>query len=112
MDIQFKSTKLKKDCGEFKRCVRRWGLPMAKLIRLRLDELRDSDNLAIMATLPQARLHELKENRKGQLAVKLKGPYRLIFIPINEPIPKNPDGGLDLQRITAIKILEVTDYHG
>jgi hypothetical protein len=27
-------------------------------------------------------------------------------------VPRKEDGGIDLTRVTAIRILEVTDYHG
>jgi hypothetical protein len=27
-------------------------------------------------------------------------------------VPQKEDGGIDLTRVTAIRILEVTDYHG
>jgi proteic killer suppression protein len=55
---------------------------------------------------------ELKENRKGQFSLRLDGRYRLIFIPNHDPLPTKPDGGLDWKRITAVKIIEVKDYHG
>jgi hypothetical protein len=27
-------------------------------------------------------------------------------------VPQKEDGGIDLTRVTAVRILEVTDYHG
>jgi proteic killer suppression protein len=45
------------------------------------------------------------------LAVYLDGPWRLIFEPANDPVPKKPDGGLDWTQVTVIRILEVRDYH-
>ncbi len=59
---------------------------------------------------PQRR-HELSGNRKGQFAIDLKQPFRLIFEPNHNPIPRKADGGFDLGKITAITILEVEDYH-
>jgi proteic killer suppression protein len=58
------------------------------------------------------RRHALSLNRKGQFAVDITENYRLIFEPNNNPLPLQKDGGLDLKRITDIKILEVEDYHG
>jgi len=78
----------------------------------RLDEMRDSNTLAILRTLPQARCHALKGNYKGKFAVDLEQPHRLIFEPANDPLPTLPDGGLDLARITGVQILAVADYHG
>jgi proteic killer suppression protein len=64
-----------------------------------------------MGLLPQVRCHELKGDRKGTLAVDLEHPYRLVFEPANEPVPRKSDGGLDWTNITAIRVLAVEDYH-
>lgn len=60
---------------------------------------------------PPERRHELKGQRKGQYAVDLKQPHRLVFKPNHDPLPRKSDGGLDLGAITAITILKVEDYH-
>lgn len=61
---------------------------------------------------PPGRCHELTEGqRSGQLSVDLDHPYRLIFVPNHDPVPKQPDGGLDWSQVTAIKILGVEDTH-
>ena len=78
----------------------------------RLDEIRDSDNLAVLMKLPGARCHPLREDRSGQFSVDLDHPYRLIFVPANDPLPRLADGGLDLTQVTAVLILERTDTHG
>ncbi len=78
----------------------------------RLQELRDVDVLEFMRRLPQADCHELLGDRKGQLAVNVQFPFRLIFKIANEPVPVRDDGGIDWTRVTAIRILEVVDYHG
>lgn len=111
MDITFSTKKFEKECNDYKLLVRRYGDQCAKLIRRRLDELRAAETLAVMQSLPHARCHELKENRKGQLAVDVKHPYRLIFEPDHNPIPSIPDGGLDWSKITKIHVIEVEDYH-
>ena len=112
MDIIFRNSRLEKDCNEAKRARKRFGPKRAKRLMQRLDELRAVEVLADMRTLPQAHCHVLKEDRKGQFAVDLDHPYRLIFEPANQPVPKLPDGGIDWDRVTAVKILEITDYHG
>lgn len=112
MDISFNSSRLEKDCNDSKRTTKRWGSDCGSRLRRRLDELRAAETLEIMRTLPQARCHELRGDRKDQLAVDLKHPYRLIFEVANDPLPQKEDGGLDWKNVTAIRILEVTDYHG
>lgn len=57
------------------------------------------------------RLHELTGDRKGQFAMDLLHPYRLIFEPTENPPPLKDDGGLDWLQITAVTIVEIADYH-
>ncbi len=84
----------------------------ANLVRARFDELADADTLEVMRSIPQAYCHELTGDRKGQIAVKLDGRYRLIFEVAENPVPSKPDGGLDWTRVTQIEILELAvDYH-
>lgn len=56
--------------------------------------------------------HVLTGDRAGQYATSISANYRLIFIPDHDPLPMLPDGGTDRARVTAIRILEVVDYHG
>ena len=81
-------------------------------MRARLDELADADTLAVMRSLPQSYCHELTADRKGQLAVKLDKGYRMVFEVANDPIPLKTDGGLDWNRVTAVRVLKLAeDYH-
>lgn len=73
--------------------------------------LRAARTLQEVPIRPPERRHELKGQRKGQFAVDLKHPRRLVFRPNHDPLPRKPDGGLDLEAITAIMILKVEDYH-
>ena len=111
MDIIFSSRKFAKECNQQDLLVKRHGAHRARLIRRRLDDLKAAASLEVMRTLPQARCHELKGNRAGQLSVDLDHPYRLLFKPADDPVPKRPDGGLDWARVTSIRILGVEDTH-
>lgn len=115
MIIHFKTTKLKKEFEQHKLLQRKHGPRRAKLIQLRMVELRAAETLADLwpPLSGPARCHELTEgNRAGQLSVDLDHPYRLLFRPEHTPIPKRPEGGLDWSGVTAIKILGVEDTHG
>ena len=114
MDILFKRKKDRDLCNKDALLRKKYrGNPRRyKLIRTRLDELADADNLEIMRYIPQAYCHELKASRKGQLAVKLDQWYRMTFEPANEPGLRKAGGGLDWSSITAIRILQLAeDYH-
>lgn len=112
MDILFRTRKLEKDCNDQRLLVRHYGDRRARVIQRRLDELAAAENLSIMDTLKYTRCHELIGDRDGQLSVDLDHPYRLIFRPANDPIPKRDDGGLDWTMVTAVEILKVEDPHG
>lgn len=103
---------MKKKCSSEKEMVKEWGPEIAKKLKQRLMEIQAMENLADLHLLPQARCHQLKGDRDNEFAVDLKHPYRLIFEPYQDPVPLKPDGGFDLEKITAVLIKEVGDYHG
>lgn len=112
MIITFASSRLEEECNDERLLVRRHGAQRAKLLKHRLVKLRAASNLGIFPPYRKPeRCHELKNNRKGQLSVDLDQPYRLIFRPLNNPLPVLPDGGLDWARITAVEILGIEDTH-
>ena len=111
MDINFSSGKLRKEFNDVKKLVRGHGQRRAVLIRRRLDDLAAAEILEVMRNLP-GRCHELTGDHSGQLSIDLDGPFRLLFIPANNPLPTRDDGGLEWSKVTAITILEVKNTHG
>ncbi|MFB3887108.1 MAG: type II toxin-antitoxin system RelE/ParE family toxin [Thermodesulfobacteriota bacterium] len=111
MLISYKNTKLEKEFCDLKLLKRRWGDRQGYLIAQRLDQIRAADNLAVLARLPQLRVHELKGNRKGQISIDVRQPYRLLIVPDHEEMPLKEDGGLDWPKVTKIKVLGVEDIH-
>jgi len=110
MEIFFSDGKFKKICSEQRLLQKKYGVPGAKILRRRLDDLRAAPNLETMRKFPGG-CHELEEDRAGQFAVDLDGPYRLIFEPADDPMPLKPDGGIDWSKVTCITILGRVDYH-
>jgi proteic killer suppression protein len=111
VDILFKERKLQKQCNQQAALVRAHGGRRAQLIRARLDALYEAACLEDLRNVP-GRLHELKGNRKGQLSLDLDHPYRLILVPDHSPVPSTEDGGMDWERVTAVKVLGIEDTHG
>ena len=111
MEIFFQGRKLQKICSSQKAMVRAYGPRLADCLQQRLAELESAETLEDMKFFPAARCHELMGSRKGQLAVDLIHPKRLIFIPEHDPPPAKSDGGLDWQQVTRIIIIETVDYH-
>ena len=110
LDISFKNTKLEKEFNEGKQLKKIHGDLRAKKIGLRLAEFRAAITLNDLTTGP-SRCHELTGDRKGQLSVDLDHPYRLIFVPNHDPVPRKPDEGLDWKQVTAIMIIGIEDTH-
>lgn len=108
--IVFATSKMEKVFNSDKELTRKHG-EQVKKIRARMAVLRAAANLAQVPKVPPDRCHELSEGRAGQFAVDLVHPYRLIFEPADDPVPRKVDGGIDLAMVTKIRILSVEDYH-
>lgn len=111
MEIEFATRKLQKTCQDEKSLRRAWGADGPRVGR-RLNELAAFEVLGHVPATPPWRRHQLKGDRDEQFAVDVRGSLRLVFAVAVHPTPRRPDGGIDLDRVTAITILEVVDYHG
>ena len=111
IEISWSQNKLEKACTSDKRGQREWGAEHWRLLRRRLASLRAAPTLEEMKGVP-GNCHPLHEDRRDQFAISLWGPYRLIFVPDHDPIPRLDDGGIDRTLVAQILITEVTDYHG
>ena len=98
MDITYKNRKIEKVCTDAKTAERTYGREMADKIQQRIDEIDAADTVEMMIKFHIGRCHSLTQNRKGQYAVDLVHPYRLVF-------EKNGD------KIQIANILEIVDYH-
>ena len=93
-----RTTKSKKVCTDAKTAERIYGRDMADKIHQRIDEIGAADTVEMMIQHHIGRCHPLTQNRKGQYAVDLVHPYRLVF-------EKNGN------EIQIAHILEIVDYH-
>ena len=98
MDITYRSRKLKKICTDAKTAERAFGREMAERIHQRIDEIRAADTVDMMIKFLIGRCHPLALNRKGQYAVDLVHPYRLVF-------------KINGDQIQIADIIEIVDYH-
>lgn len=98
MDITYKSKKIEKVCTDAKVTERTYGKEIAEKIHQRIDEITAADTVEMMIRFHIGRCHPLSQNRKGQYAVDLIHPYRLVF-------EKNGDDS------KMVNILEIIDYH-
>lgn len=112
MEISFANQKLQKLCNNASKLRGEFGKRCAEKIQRRLTEMKAADCLEDLRHLPQANCHALKADRKGQLAVDVEQPKRLIFIQDHDPRPMHPDGSLDWNKVTRVVVIEIVNYHG
>lgn len=110
MRIYFESSKLQQECSKVLEMRKAFGVLQSKKIQQRLWELSEAETLSEVSHLPPPRCHELM-NRAGMFSVDLKHPFRLLFIPAHEPIPRRSDGGIDRELVTEIIVVAIEDTH-
>jgi len=86
MDITISDRKLSKVINDDNKLKREYGKVCTKKIKQRLEDLQDANTLEDIRDAPE-NFHELIGDRKGEWACDLDQPYRMIFIPHEEPIP-------------------------
>ncbi|MCG6146138.1 type II toxin-antitoxin system RelE/ParE family toxin [Leptospira bandrabouensis] len=109
MEIHFKDSKTERIFNSQKELNRKYG-ENAKKIQMRMQVLAQAINLEEVPSQPPDRRHQLSGDLEGKFAVDLKHPFRLIFEP-SCPLEFLEDGGINLKKVTAVRILEVRDYH-
>lgn len=111
MELDFASRGLLRKLSSEGEMQRAWGSAVARKLVARLKELEMARCLEDLRPIRSARCHELSGDRKGQLAMDLAHPFRLVFAPADTPLPVKPDGGLDWKGVTRVVILDIIDYH-
>lgn len=95
MEIAYKSKKVKMVCTDFKKAHRAYGERMAEKIHQRISELRAAESIDMLVQYFIGRCHALTGDRKGQYAMDLVHPQRLVFAPLGD----------------GVTIIEIVDYH-
>jgi len=110
MKVTISDRKLKKVIHDERKLHREYGRIRAKRIMERMDDLVRADTLEEVRLLA-GNFHELVGDRKGEWACDLDQPYRLIFIPHEDPIPTDKHGRYIWLEISGVEVTEITDYH-
>mgnify|MGYP003467937530 CR=1 FL=1 len=85
-------------CTDAQVATRKYGPEMAELIHQRIGEMEAADSVEFMIKYRIGRCHPLQGNRKGEYAVDLIHPRRLVFT-------KKGD------EIQIARVIEIVDYH-
>jgi proteic killer suppression protein len=99
MDISYDNGPIRKRCGK-----------ASGKLKQRLDEIKAAPSMADLVLLP-GKHHALKANRTGTWGCHIEEPNRLVYRPLGNPVPITIDGHLELEKVTAVLLLEVIDYH-
>ncbi len=108
MDILFKDDKLERLCREVRRMERELGKPCARKLRARIKDLSAAE---CMREIRVGRPHPLRGGLAGCLALDLAGGKRLVLEAANDPVPRRDDGSIEWDRVTAVRIVFIGDYH-
>lgn len=111
MEVVFRTRKLQKASNSEELLKREYGAENGRLIMRRLLVLQSANSLGDVPRDKPDRCHALDGERRGQFAVDVKHPFRIVFEPANNPLPLRDNGELDLARVTSICILSIEDYH-
>lgn len=98
LQISYRNKQIRKICTVAKDAEKAYGKEMAEKIHLRIDQISAADSVEMMIVLKIGRCHPLHGDRKGQFALDLIHPYRLVFEKTGE-------------EIQIVKIMEIVDYH-
>jgi proteic killer suppression protein len=111
MEVVFRTRKLQRASNSKELLKREYGAENGRLIMRRLLVLQNANSLGDVPRDRPDRCHALGGERRGQFAVDVKHPFRIVFEPANDPLPLRDNGELDLARMTSICILSIEDYH-
>ena len=98
MEVAYKTRALQRVCTDAQEARRKYGVNMARLIHLRVEQIQMADNTEYLLRFHVGRCHALKGDRQGQYAMDLIHPYRLVFERIGDVVQ-------------IAQIVEITDYH-
>lgn len=98
ISVEYKSKSLEKTCTNYTEAQKKYGKEMAELIHLRVDQIKSTPSVDMLVRYSVGRCHPLQGNRKGEYAMDLVHPFRLVF--------QHKDKNIQL-----VKIINIEDYH-
>jgi len=108
LDIDYKTTKLKKLCLARKEADKKLGPNSGKKLRTRLADIEAASNVF---ELIAGRPHSYRKDKVGLFSLDLHGGHRLLFEPLKKPPPTKDDGGIDWSNVESIFVVFIGDPH-
>ncbi len=98
LNIQYRTNSLEKVCTDYSKAQKKYSVDMANKIHQRISEIQSAISVEMLVRFSIGRCHQLTGNRKGEYAMDLVHPYRIVFEHING-------------KIEFVKIIKIEDYH-
>lgn len=98
MQVRYKNRHIEKICTNASVATKSFGKRTVGLIHQRIDEITAADSVEMLVKFRIGRCHQLVGDRKGQFAMDLEHPLRLVFEVIRD-------------QIQIAEIQEIVDYH-
>lgn len=98
MQVNYRNRQIEKICTDASAATKKYGKRTAGLIHQRVDEIYAAVSVEILVQFRIGRCHQLVGDRKGQFAMDLEHPLRLVFEVIRD-------------EIQIAEIQEIVDYH-
>lgn len=111
MEVLYAKSKLRKMCGSPSALIQRFGAREGRLVLQRLNELKAASSLLTAKRIPALDLHQLSGEWDERFAVKVIHGLRIVLEVGHDFTPRLVDGGVNLEAVTTITVLEITDYH-
>lgn len=98
MQVNYKNRQIEKICTNASVAAKKFDKRTVGLIQQRVDEIHAADSVEMLVQFGIGRCHPLVGDRKGQFAMDLVHPLRLVFEVIRD-------------EIQIAEIQEIVDYH-
>lgn len=98
MEVTYKNKRIKKVCTDKSVAQKQYGKRIAVVLAQRIMEIEASESVEMMIKFHIGRCHPLSSDRKGQYALDLVHPHRLVF-------------SVKEEKVQVAEIVEIVDYH-
>lgn len=109
MEVGYEDPKFEALVSNERALRKKFGAGVIKSLARRHTSLRGAATLAELHRMP-GRTHPLRGDRAGTFAMELPGGFRLILRP-TPPVPTLKDGGIDLDRVTRVTLVEISAHY-
>ena len=98
LEIIYKNKSINKVCTDANAARKEYGIEMARKIHFRIDQISVAETVDQLVLFHIGRCHALHGDRKGQFAMDLVHPYRLVFAKVHN-------------EVKIVEVQEIVDYH-